>query len=324
MSPFFSIIVPVYNVAAYLHKCLDSVRNQSFADWEVICADDGSTDGCGAILDAYVAMDDRIKVIHQDNSGVSAARNAALNKATGDWIMMLDADDWYDDGFLSRVYKMVVGYGNVDCFVYGFECVNVDSGHPSKHSDKRYVCKKMPGDEMLGACPSGVWRFTHNCWDKIYRRSVLETYNIRFMVGMSLGEDTLFSNKFLSVCGDVVINEGENGYKYVTREGSAIKTLTAKKLSNDLLRFKDTLNWWNAYNRPGLFKTLIFLACRLPFLGKSHKCRRECIDILLQSDLFNQSVIGFLSQHGPLKARIFAKVYKCAPSRLRRKILEVL
>ena len=96
--PFFSIIIPVYNVAPYLRECLDSVLAQTFTDWEAICVDDGSTDGSGTILDEYAAKDSRFRVFHQSNAGVSAARNTALDVAQGEWIGFLDADDiWRAD-----------------------------------------------------------------------------------------------------------------------------------------------------------------------------------------------------------------------------------
>lgn len=96
----FSIIIPVYNVAPWLRECLDSVRAQTFADFECICADDGSTDGSGAILDEYAARDVRFRVIHQQNGGEGAARNAALEVATGDWICFVDADDVVNERLL--------------------------------------------------------------------------------------------------------------------------------------------------------------------------------------------------------------------------------
>ena len=89
----FSIIIPVYNVAQYLRECLDSVLAQTFGDWEAICVDDGSTDGSAAILDEYAAKDARFRVIHQENAGVSAARNAALDAAKGEFFLFLDGDD---------------------------------------------------------------------------------------------------------------------------------------------------------------------------------------------------------------------------------------
>ena len=93
--PYFSIIIPVYNVAPYLRECLDSVLKQTFTDWEAICIDDGSTDESGAILDEYAAKDKRFRVIHQANAGVSAARNAALDKVQGEWDDFCRAADRY-------------------------------------------------------------------------------------------------------------------------------------------------------------------------------------------------------------------------------------
>ena len=84
----FSIIIPVYNVAPYLRECLDSVLAQTLTDWEAICVDDGSTDGSGAILDEYAARDQRFRIIHQPNSGVSAARNVALDMVRREWIWL--------------------------------------------------------------------------------------------------------------------------------------------------------------------------------------------------------------------------------------------
>ena len=90
MSPFFSIIIPVYNVAPYLRECLDSVLAQTFTDWEAICVDDGSTDGSGAILDEYAVRDKVVFIIHQKNSSVGAARNKGSDFVTG---MVLESND---------------------------------------------------------------------------------------------------------------------------------------------------------------------------------------------------------------------------------------
>ncbi len=91
--PYFSIIVPVYNVAPYLREALDSVLAQTFTDWECLCVDDGSTDGSGKVLDAYAKRDVRFKVFRKENSGVSSARNYALKKAQGKYLFFLDSDD---------------------------------------------------------------------------------------------------------------------------------------------------------------------------------------------------------------------------------------
>lgn len=89
-----SVIIPVYNVEAFLPKCLDSLLAQTYRDWEAICVDDGSPDRCGEILDRYSAADSRFKVVHQKGGGVSAARNRAMEIAEGEWTMFLDSDDF--------------------------------------------------------------------------------------------------------------------------------------------------------------------------------------------------------------------------------------
>jgi glycosyltransferase involved in cell wall biosynthesis len=105
--PFFSIIIPVYNVAPYLRECLDSVLAQTFTDWEAICVDDGSTDGSGAILDEYAARDNRFRVFHQSNQGVAVARQVALDNITGDWMIAIDPDDWVESSNLMDLYNTV-------------------------------------------------------------------------------------------------------------------------------------------------------------------------------------------------------------------------
>ena len=114
MMPFFSIIIPVYNVAPYLRECLDSVLAQTFTDWEAICVDDGSTDGSGTILDEYAVKDKRFRVIHQRNAGVSAARNAALDHATGEWLCFVDADDKVECHWLHDIADGARQYPDVD------------------------------------------------------------------------------------------------------------------------------------------------------------------------------------------------------------------
>lgn len=104
-----SVIIPVYNVERYLRDCLDSVLNQAFADWEAICVNDGSTDGSAAILEAYSAKDNRFRIITQPNGGLSAARNAGMKEAKGDYIFFLDSDDWLESDALETLARNLDG-----------------------------------------------------------------------------------------------------------------------------------------------------------------------------------------------------------------------
>ena len=108
--PIISIIVPVYKVEPYLHQCVDSLMHQTYPHLEIILVDDGSPDNCGKICDEYAAADSRIKVIHQENQGVSAARNTALRNATGKYVMFVDGDDWTDTNTCEIAFKTLSQY----------------------------------------------------------------------------------------------------------------------------------------------------------------------------------------------------------------------
>ena len=100
-----SVIVPIYNVEPYLRRCVDSLLGQTYADFEVILVDDGSPDNCGAICDMYEARDDRVRVIHKPNGGLSDARNAGLEIARGEYIAFVDSDDWVTPDYLERMLE---------------------------------------------------------------------------------------------------------------------------------------------------------------------------------------------------------------------------
>lgn len=112
MSDLISVIIPVYNVETYLCRCVDSVLDQSYRNIEVILVDDGSPDGCPAICDEYARQDDRVRVIHQENAGLSGARNAGIDAAKGAWLAFVDSDDYLAEDFLSRLYEACVSTGS--------------------------------------------------------------------------------------------------------------------------------------------------------------------------------------------------------------------
>lgn len=208
--PFFSIIIPVYNVAPYLRECLDSVLAQAFTDWEAICVDDGSTDGSGTILDEYVAKDTRFRVIHQPNAGVSAARNKALDTVQGEWIAFLDADDLLREDFLARLLD-AAKKSNADLAIGGV---------------LRFGCDRK--DVFVGPCASGMFppeelyvEYNSLCaWScgKIYKRRLWD--NIRFPVGIAYSEDRYVLHKILYDYSKVPF-VAEALYRYRSRGDSA-------------------------------------------------------------------------------------------------------
>ena len=112
MNDLISVIIPVYKVEEYLCRCVDSVLAQTYGNLEIILVDDGSPDGCPAMCDAYAGQDARIRVIHQENAGLSGARNAGIDAARGQWLAFVDSDDYLAPDFLECLYRACVDTGS--------------------------------------------------------------------------------------------------------------------------------------------------------------------------------------------------------------------
>lgn len=193
-----SIIIPVYNVAPYLRECLDSLLAQTFADWEAVCVDDGSADASGKILDEYADKDARIRVVHQTNRGVSAARNAALDMVKGEWIGFLDADDTIAVDWFERL--MSHAHDGVDIV----------------HSDAWFT---FGGFASKG---DGTYRtFLRDGWSvlNLVRRAALAF--VRYREGLRFKEDVVFFAELASKTDKIAWVE-EKGYHYRHHDGSAI------------------------------------------------------------------------------------------------------
>ena len=186
-SPFFSVIVPVYNVAPYLGECLDSVLAQTFTDWECLCIDDGSKDGSDLILDAYARRDPRFRVTHQPNAGVSAARNRGMTMARGEYLAFCDGDDLIDELYLSA-FQSLVSKQKLD-IVWG-----------RIRRETAVVGADLPfeGYEDLGRVISRRNLMTNTfCWGKIFRRCFVDQAGVKFDVSLSFSEDMVFIYQLL-------------------------------------------------------------------------------------------------------------------------------
>ena len=121
-NPKISVIVPVYNTEKYLHRCIDSILSQTFTDFELLLINDGSKDGSGAICDEYAAKDNRVRVFHKENCGVSSARNLGLDNVQGEWVLFVDSDDWMELTMLAKMYHAAIE-NNADCVYCDFNFV---------------------------------------------------------------------------------------------------------------------------------------------------------------------------------------------------------
>lgn len=213
-----SIIIPVYNAAQYLCACLDSVLAQTFTDFEVICVDDGSTDGSGAILDEYAKKDSRFVIIHQKNAGAWAARNVALDSARGEWVTFVDADDvlnphWLDEGM------RIADASRVDIVRMNY---TLGSEVPDDFFARAAGCGYSVVDgERFSA--GWIWdTMTANgfLWLCFIRRELIE--NTRFLPAINCKEDGLWLLEFATRVRKIA--QGEfNGYFYRMVKGSLTK-----------------------------------------------------------------------------------------------------
>lgn len=198
-TPLFSIIIPVYKVRQdYFETCVESIRNQNFRDLEIILVDDGSPDDCGAICDRFGEMDARVKVIHQKNQGVSAARNAGIEAAQGEWIMFVDADDWVADGCYEKLATQVC---NCDCDMLMFRLVRAYDNQtvsltypfePNRVYDTS-ICEDKEELYRLAMRPPKLGNsVVYYSVDKVIRREFLNTKKLRYPVGLPKSEDKVF------------------------------------------------------------------------------------------------------------------------------------
>lgn len=179
-----SVIVPVYNVSSYLNKCIKSICEQDYPYLEIILVDDGSTDNSGKICDSYTAKDKRVKVIHKQNQGVSLARNAALDVATGKWVCFVDGDDYVMPNYVSYMLALALAY-NADIALTTQMFGNFDSNKQAKNDSVKAWTAEDAVEAIL------CYKVPIGCYCKIFKREIMET--TRFMPEVFIGEGFNFN-----------------------------------------------------------------------------------------------------------------------------------
>lgn len=214
--PQISVIVPVYNVEPYIRKCIDSLLNQTFRDFELLLVDDGSTDRSGAICDEYVQMDARVRVFHTPNQGVSAARNWGLDQALGGWITFVDSDDWVEEGYLSCFFQTelspkAIVYQNI---IYDYTAYRRENKLAFSYDDASF-----DASGIIHAISR--YRVLSDCFiaAKMFNKEVIRQYGIRFCEDISLAEDMIFVRHYFYYVEEVHIHSLA-AYHYMQRPSS--------------------------------------------------------------------------------------------------------
>jgi len=260
--PLISIIIPVYKVELYLKKCVDSVLAQTYANLEIILVDDGSPDNCGKICDEYAEMDERVRVVHKENGGLSDARNAGLDIMNGEYVAFVDSDDWVMPKYIEDMYENLKEYGadiSLSGTIYVYENNKKDM-ILSVNKNKGLYTQKEAVENLFyqkGIYPSA--------WAKLYKKELFE--KIRYPKG-KLNEDSATTYKIFCLC-DKISYTNANNYCYLQRTGSIENSAFSPK-KMDAIDIVDEMLAWICENKPEYKNAAI---CR--FVGMNLRIYRE-------------------------------------------------
>lgn len=229
-QPFFSIIVPVYNAKQYLDECIGSVLNQTFDNWEMLIIDDGSTDGSDKLCDSYAEAHDNITVVHKENGGLSSARNCGIQKATGEYLLLLDSDDALKGNDALEQIESAVREALPDlfCFLpveYDAELKETVIVHPRGSWEENTVHRGRDFIDSLYQT-NGIW--VTKAQTKMIRRSFCTEHELFFYEGIYHEDDEWLARVFLSEPA-VMLSYG-TFYAYRHTAGSIIRTKDTEKI----------------------------------------------------------------------------------------------
>ena len=228
-----SIIVAIYNVESFLKKCLDSIIGQTYQSLEIILVDDGSTDGCANICDEYCFKDQRIKVYHKKNGGLSDARNYGIDKATGELLAFVDGDDWMHPQMYEILhYHMITSGSQISCCDFERE--------DDTFGNHLYDVYSINYSVITGS--EGLRNINHPkvvAWNKLYRRELFK--NLRYPLGR-LHEDEFIIHKLFYQCSNISVTDAKL-YFYTVRETSITNSIGEKNIKDSLDAFRDRIRY---------------------------------------------------------------------------------
>lgn len=221
-NPFFSVIMPVYNVEAYIAKAIQSVLNQTTENFELLVINDGSPDGSLAIAEKYAVSDSRIRIFNKQNGGLSDARNFGIERAKGSYLYFMDSDDWITEDLLETLYKKIQ-LNPSDIYVFGYH-LDVEDTHGRttqtqsvKYKDSQFL-RSITKPPKLN---TELLNLLGYAWNKVYSKNFIDNYELRFDKGISLVEDMLFNSRAFQKVNSLIIVD-QCFYHYINREISTL------------------------------------------------------------------------------------------------------
>ena len=251
-----SIIVPVYNVEKFLPNCLKSISSQTFTDFEAVLIDDGSTDKSGEICDDYCKKDNRFKVYHKQNGGVSSARNYALDKISGEWVYFCDADDLL---FEDALQTLLNEFGeNIDCTMGGYVYMNENDDILMKNEIKETIVMSVE-EALIDFYKPKYFLFNGYIWNRLFKRNIIQEHNLRFREDLYIKEDGLFLVQYLCKCKGILVYNTKPVYKYIQHSSSAMNSKLQSINKRSLSRLVGHIECYKEINKSP-YKRVIPLA----------------------------------------------------------------
>lgn len=254
MKPEISIIVPVYNVESYLVRCIDSILNQSFRNFELILVNDGSTDDSLNICKKYLNIDKRIKLISQANKGLSAARNTGLKYASGDYICFVDSDDFVEKDYLLLLLKSIEKY-NSDISMCEYYLTN-DKGKQysvEKFNEPQNIIT-LSGKEVFSYFYKDNYVPNVVAWNKIYKKRLFDS--VKYDEGYYYEDELIALPLFYEVRKVSLVRTPL--YNYVQRQNSIIHTpLTLKKAKDRIVMYKKRVEFFKKNKDKKMYRSAV-------------------------------------------------------------------
>lgn len=326
-----SVIIPVYNVEKYLLRCVESVKNQSYKNLEIILVDDGSPDRCPEMCEDIKRIDSRVKVIHKINEGLGFARNSGLAEASGEYVAFIDSDDWLSEDHIENLYREAKKV-NADVVIGGHTNVN------SNGCEKRYsasIEKRLySGKEIINSivlpligtetnCPQDILLDTSSCMN-LYRMAVIEQNNLRFLSErVAIAEDLYFNLDFFMHSEKIAVMD-EFGYYYFMNDSSISRRYDSERFHRTLNFYATVMKQMKEYrldNRIGkrvertyLLKIRVLIR-QIVFSNLPKKQKFKQIQNILSHSLTKKILETYPIESFPLAIRILAQRMRAGDTR---------
>mgnify|MGYP004604689013 FL=1 len=283
MKPLISVIVPIYKVEKYLETCVMSLIHQTYENLEIILVDDGSPDKCPEICDAYEKKDDRIRVIHKENGGLSDARNAALEKTTGKYITFVDSDDYVDAEYIEKLYNALIQY-NASAAICGIRITDesrtvTDQIAVTEHAESEVY----KGTDIIKKELQGEWVLVTS-WGALFRADIFK--KLRFPVGRHYEDEYVFCEIYDDL--EQIVCIPDNMYFYLQRVDSIMGVTYKKQDCIDYLdMWHERITFYEKRERSKLLPAVIqsCLAWNTLYIATNAKYMEDTEKRMLKSDI---------------------------------------